>query len=81
MPPALEQSSTSGATTARSTTTPKAVYQRYLGWFDGNPAHLHRTRPSRPPPGTSSTWAAPAGAGQDRESFAAEGITGGWPRS
>ena len=19
----------------------KAVYQRYLGWFDGNPAHLH----------------------------------------
>jgi len=24
----------------------KAVYQRYLGWFDGNPAHLHTYPPS-----------------------------------
>jgi linear primary-alkylsulfatase len=23
----------------------KGVYQRYLGWFDGNPAHLHRLPP------------------------------------
>ena len=23
----------------------KAVYQRYLGWFDGNPAHLHALAP------------------------------------
>lgn len=23
----------------------KAVYQKYLGWFDGNPAHLHRHPP------------------------------------
>lgn len=23
----------------------KAVYQRYLGWFDGNPAHLHQLPP------------------------------------
>jgi linear primary-alkylsulfatase len=23
----------------------KAVYQRYLGWFDGNPAHLHPLEP------------------------------------
>ena len=23
----------------------KAVYQRYLGWFDGNPAHLHPLPP------------------------------------
>lgn len=23
----------------------KAVYQRYLGWFDGNPAHLHSLPP------------------------------------
>lgn len=23
----------------------KAVYQRYLGWFDGNPAHLHELPP------------------------------------
>ncbi len=24
----------------------KAVYQRYLGWFDGNPANLHRLPPA-----------------------------------
>jgi alkyl sulfatase BDS1-like metallo-beta-lactamase superfamily hydrolase len=24
----------------------KAVYQRYLGWFDGNPAHLHPLPPA-----------------------------------
>ncbi|MFA9566044.1 MAG: alkyl/aryl-sulfatase, partial [Acidimicrobiales bacterium] len=24
----------------------KAVYQRYLGWFDGNPAHLHELPPT-----------------------------------
>src|SRR5260370_38979164 len=23
----------------------KAVYQRYLGWFDGNPANLHKLPP------------------------------------
>ena len=23
----------------------KAVYQRYLGWFDGNPANLHALPP------------------------------------
>jgi alkyl sulfatase BDS1-like metallo-beta-lactamase superfamily hydrolase len=25
----------------------KAVYQRYLGWFDGNPANLHKLPPTR----------------------------------
>lgn len=25
----------------------KAVYQRYLGWFDGNPAHLHPLPPEQ----------------------------------
>lgn len=24
----------------------KAVYQRYMGWYDGNPAHLNRHKPS-----------------------------------
>ena len=31
---------TSAATTARSATTSRPIYQRYMGWFDGNPAHL-----------------------------------------
>ena len=36
------------------------MYQRYLGWFDGNPANLHPL-PPEPTAGraTSSTWAAP----------------------
>ena len=33
------------ATTARSTTTCKATYVKYLGWFDGNPANLHTLPP------------------------------------
>ena len=38
----------------------KAVYQRYLGWFDGNPAHLHPPPAGRGRPrATSSSWAAP----------------------
>jgi len=28
----------------------KAVYQRYLGWFDGNPAHLHGLPPQQVAP-------------------------------
>ncbi|MFJ7420975.1 alkyl/aryl-sulfatase [Streptomyces uncialis] len=24
----------------------KAIYQRYMGWFDGNPAHLHQLPPT-----------------------------------
>jgi alkyl sulfatase BDS1-like metallo-beta-lactamase superfamily hydrolase len=28
----------------------KAVYQRYLGWFDGNPAHLHTLTPQQVAP-------------------------------
>jgi alkyl sulfatase-like protein len=26
--------------TAPSVTTPRRSYQKYLGWYDGNPAHL-----------------------------------------
>ena len=36
----------------------KAIYQRYLGWFDGNPADLHAAaRRSGARPATSSPWA------------------------
>ena len=37
----------------------KAVYQRYLGWFDGNPAHLH---PLPPQPAASRYLAYMGGA-------------------
>ena len=38
----------------------KAVYQKYLGWFDGNPANLHPLPPVEARREVrSSTWAAP----------------------
>ena len=51
---------TPAATTARSATTSRPIYQRYLGWFDGNPAHLWQHPPeARGASATSSSWAAP----------------------
>ena len=37
----------------------KAIYQRYMGWFDGNPAHLWEHPPVEARRATSSAWAAP----------------------
>jgi hypothetical protein len=37
----------------------KAVYQRYMGWYDGNPAHLWQHPPAEADGGTSPAWAAP----------------------
>ncbi|MEG3628880.1 alkyl/aryl-sulfatase [Streptomyces poriticola] len=46
MPPALERAwHTHGYYGSVSHNT-KAVYQRYLGWFDGNPAHLWQHPPA-----------------------------------
>lgn len=50
----------------------KAVYQRYLGWFDGNPANLHR----HPPEAAGRRYVTAMGGaerllGQAREAFAA----------
>jgi alkyl sulfatase BDS1-like metallo-beta-lactamase superfamily hydrolase len=30
----------------------KAIFQRYLGWYDGNPHTCGSTRPRQPPPAT-----------------------------
>lgn len=47
MPPALERAwHTHGYYGSVSHNT-KAVYQRYLGWFDGNPAHLWEHPPAQ----------------------------------
>ena len=46
MPPALEQSwHTRGYYGSVSHNT-KAIYQRYMGWYDGNPAHLWQHPPA-----------------------------------
>ncbi|MBR7833796.1 MBL fold metallo-hydrolase [Actinospica durhamensis] len=40
LPPALEQSWATRGYYGSVSHNVKAIYQRYLGWFDGNPAHL-----------------------------------------
>lgn len=46
LPPALEGEPASREYYGTVNHNAKAVYQRYLGWFDGNPAHLHPHPPT-----------------------------------
>lgn len=46
LPPALEDEPTSRGYYGTVSHNAKAVYQRYLGWFDGNPAHLEPHPPT-----------------------------------
>ncbi|WP_326739953.1 alkyl/aryl-sulfatase [Streptomyces sp. NBC_01022] len=72
MPPALEKAwHTHGYYGSVSHNT-KAIYQRYLGWFDGNPAHLWE----HPPVETAKRYVEFMGGAQEvlrraHESFAA----------
>ena len=36
----------------------RAVYQRYVGWYDGNPANLHPLPPADEAKKLSNIWAA-----------------------
>ncbi|MGI8755273.1 MAG: alkyl/aryl-sulfatase [Acidimicrobiales bacterium] len=45
LPPALEADPSSRGYYGTVNHNAKAVYQRYLGWFDANPAHLHPLPP------------------------------------
>jgi alkyl sulfatase BDS1-like metallo-beta-lactamase superfamily hydrolase len=46
LPPALERARHAGGFYGSVSHDVKAVYQRYLGWFDGNPAHLWQHPPT-----------------------------------
>jgi alkyl sulfatase BDS1-like metallo-beta-lactamase superfamily hydrolase len=46
LPPELEATPASRGYYGTVNHNAKAVYQRYLGWFDGNPAHLHPHPPT-----------------------------------
>ena len=60
MPPALEAAWHTHGYYGSVSHNVKAIYQRYLGWFDGNPAHLWQHPPVEAAArGTSSAWAAP----------------------
>ena len=45
LPPALEQTWSTHGYYGSVNHNVKAIYQRYLGWFDGNPAHLWQHPP------------------------------------
>ncbi|MEU2249239.1 alkyl sulfatase dimerization domain-containing protein [Streptomyces sp. NPDC019224] len=47
MPPALERAWHTHGYYGSISHNSKAIYQRYLGWFDGNPAHLWQHPPAR----------------------------------
>jgi alkyl sulfatase BDS1-like metallo-beta-lactamase superfamily hydrolase len=57
MPPALEQAWHTHGYYGSVSHNVKAVYQRYLGWFDGNPAHLW----PHPPEAAAERYVALAG--------------------
>ena len=60
MPPALEQAWHTHGYYGSVSHNVKAVYQRYLGWFDGNPGPAVAAPAGRGArPATSSAWAAP----------------------
>lgn len=46
LPPSLAAVRSTGGFYGTINHNAKAVYQRYLGWFDGNPAHLHPLPPA-----------------------------------
>lgn len=45
LPPALEQAWSTHGYYGSVSHNVKAIYQRYMGWFDGNPAHLWQHTP------------------------------------
>ena len=60
LPPALESAWSTRGYYGSVSHNVKAIYQRYLGWCDGNPVHLwEHVRRSRRPRGTSTSSAAP----------------------
>ena len=60
LPPGLDQSWDCRGYYGSVSHNVKAIYQRYMGWFDGNPANLWRHPPrAARHRATSSSWAAP----------------------
>ena len=58
MPPALEKAWHTHGYYGSVSHNVKAIYQRYMGWFDGNPGGCGSTHPRRWPPATSTRSAA-----------------------
>jgi alkyl sulfatase BDS1-like metallo-beta-lactamase superfamily hydrolase len=72
LPPALDQVWSIRGYYGSFSHNVKAIYQRYVGWYDGNPAHLWSYPPEQERPATWSSW------GARRRSWTRPGSH--WPR-
>ena len=59
MPASLEQEWSTRGYYGTLSHNAKAVYQKYLGWYDANPANLNPLPPAEARRRRSNTWAAP----------------------
>ena len=59
----------------------KAIYQRYMGWFDGNPAHLWEHPPVEQARRYVESWAAPRRCWRRPARASRRATTAGSPRS
>jgi alkyl sulfatase BDS1-like metallo-beta-lactamase superfamily hydrolase len=57
LPPALEAAWNARGCYGSVSHNVKAIYQRYMGWYDGNPAHLWQHPPVEAATRSSSSWA------------------------
>ena len=81
LPPALESAWHTHGYYGSVSHNVKAIYQRYLGWFDGNPAHLWEHVPARERPRAAwISWAAPTQWWRRLSPPSTRVTTGGWSR-
>ena len=80
LPPGLEHEWSARGYYGTLSHDSKAVYQKYLGWYDGNPAVLNVLPPRTVARSTSSTWAAPPRSSPGRATISRRATTAGWPR-
>jgi alkyl sulfatase BDS1-like metallo-beta-lactamase superfamily hydrolase len=80
LPPTLARSWSSRGYYGSVNHNAKAIYQRYLGLFDGNPPTSTPTHPSRPPGATSPTWVVPTRCSSVRAPITRRATTAGSPR-
>ncbi len=73
MPPALDRAWSTHGYYGSVSHNVKAIYQRYLGWFDGNPAHLWQ----HPPVESSTRYVACLGGADAVVAKAQEYVDGG----
>lgn len=73
LPPALEDEWSTHGYYGSVSHNVKAIYQRYMGWFDGNPSHLWQ----HPPAETASRYVEAMGGADEVEARAADAAATG----